>query len=65
MVAAWTGSQNSKPNCDRACRRGLESGVFRSKKRVLVNALLGKSESMDAPCVFIAFVPPFLLSRVV
>jgi len=65
MVAAWTGVQNSKPDCDKACRMGLESGGFRSEKCVLVNASLGKSESMAAPCVFIAFVLPFLLSRVV
>lgn len=64
MVAAWTGVQKSKPDCDRACRTGSESGGFRSEKRVLVNALFGKSESMAAPCsVLVTFVqfPSFLL----
>ena len=65
MVAAWTGVQKSKPECDRAWRTGSESGGFRSEKRTLVNALLGNSESMVAPPfnVFVAFMqfPSFVV----
>lgn len=36
----------SNPDSDRASRTGSESGGLSSENRVLVNALLGKSESM-------------------
>lgn len=40
--------QKSKPKGDRALSTGSESGGLSSEKRVVVNALLGKSESMAA-----------------